>query len=228
MTNSNLQIAGIILCGGISSRMGQSKALLPFGNETMLQRVVRIMSNVSSPIVIVKAENQLLPELPDDVLITQDRIAGQGPLEGIRMGLDALLQNPSKTQAATAAYVTSCDVPLLQPAFVQAVANSLGNADAAVVVEDGFRHPLAAIYRTSVIPVIDALLESGQRRPLFLFDRVATVNVATDDLLSADPELSSLMNLNQPNDYLTALQRAGLQPDPNTIAQLDLLGDSSG
>ena len=58
MTNSNLQIAGIILCGGISSRMGQSKALLPFGNESMLQRVIRIMSQVTSPIVAVKADNQ--------------------------------------------------------------------------------------------------------------------------------------------------------------------------
>ena len=76
--------------------------------------------------------------------------------------------------------------------------------------------------------MIDSLLESGKRRPLFLFDQITTVTVATQDLLFADPELSSLMNLNQPDDYLAALQRAGLQPDPNTIAQFDLLGDSSG
>ena len=229
MNNSNEQIAGVVLCGGNSSRMGQSKALLPFGDETMLQRVLRIMSYVTKPLVVVKANNQSLPDLPHDVLITQDRTAGQGPLEGIRMGLDALVQNSNATAPiATAAYVTSCDVPLLEPAFVQAVANNLGNADAVVVVEDGFHHPLAAVYRTSVIPVIDSLLESGKRRPLFLFDQITTVTVATQDLLFADPELSSLMNLNQPGDYLAALQRAGLKPDPNTIAQFGLLGDSSG
>ena len=229
MNNSNEQIAGVVLCGGSSSRMGQSKALLPFGDETMLQRVLRIMSSVTKPLVVVKADHQSLPDLPHDVLITQDRTAGQGPLEGIRMGLDALVQNSNATAPiATAAYVTSCDVPLLEPAFVQAVANNLGNADAVVVVEDGFHHPLAAVYRTSVIPVIDSLLESGKRRPLFLFDQITTVTVATQDLLFADPELSSLMNLNQPDDYLAALQRAGLQPDPNTIAQFDLFGDSSG
>lgn len=222
MENSPKQLAGIVLCGGTSSRMGQSKALLPFGNETMLQRVVRIMSDVSSPIVVVKAENQSLPTLPDNILITQDRITDQGPLEGIRMGLDALIQNPDQAQVPTAAYVTSCDVPLLQPAFVQAVATHLGDAEVAVVEEDGFRHPLAAIYRTSVIPVIDSLLESGQRRPLFLFDQVKTVTVSTQDLLSVDPNLSSLMNLNQPDDYLAALQQAGLKPDPQTLAQLDL------
>ena len=222
MENSHIQLAGIVLCGGNSSRMGQSKALLPFGNETMLQRVVRIMSDVSSPIVVVKAENQSLPSLPDNILITQDRITDQGPLEGIRMGLDALIQNSDQAQVPTAAYVTSCDVPLLEPAFVQAVATHLGDAEVAVVEEDGFRHPLAAIYRTSVIPVIDSLLESGQRRPLFLFDQVKTVTVSTQNLLSVDPNLSSLMNLNQPDDYLAALQQAGLKPDPKTLAQLDL------
>ncbi len=220
MNNSNEQVAGVVLCGGPSSRMGQSKALLPFGDETMLQRVLRIMSNVTKPLVVVKADNQSLPDLPHDVLITQDRTAGQGPLEGIRMGLDALMQDPKGIQTATAAYVTSCDVPLLQPAFVQAVANNLGNADAVVVVEDGFRHPLAAVYRTSIIPVIDSLLEAGQRRPLFLFDQVETVTVSTQDLISADPDLLSLINLNQPEDYLAALELAGLKPDPVVVARL--------
>ena len=40
---------GIILCGGRSTRMGTSKALLPFGAETMLQRVVRLLATVVSP-----------------------------------------------------------------------------------------------------------------------------------------------------------------------------------
>jgi molybdenum cofactor guanylyltransferase len=54
---------GIVLCGGRSTRMGSSKALLPFGPETMLQRVVRLLSSVVSPIVVVAAVNQELPEL---------------------------------------------------------------------------------------------------------------------------------------------------------------------
>ena len=218
MSESKQSLAGIVLCGGNSRRMGQSKALLPFGNESMLQRVIRIMSQVTSPIVAVKADNQALPPLPEQLLITQDRTPGQGPLEGIRMGLQALKQHPGHTH--TAAYVTSCDVPLLQPAFIQAVANCLGDADAVVVVEDGFRHPLAAVYRTSVIPVIDSLLEAGKRRPLFLFDQVKTVLVSTQDLLEADPELDSLANLNEPEDYLAALRRAGIEPDPQVVSQL--------
>ena len=55
---------GIVLCGGKSSRMGTSKALLPFGPETMLQRVIRLLGELVSPIVAVAAAGQALPELP--------------------------------------------------------------------------------------------------------------------------------------------------------------------
>src|SRR5687767_10615246 len=66
---SPLPPAGIILCGGKSSRMGRPKALLPFGPELMLERVVRILSAVVSPIVVVAAPEQDLPPLSDDVLL---------------------------------------------------------------------------------------------------------------------------------------------------------------
>ena len=67
---------GIVLCGGKSTRMGTSKALLPFGPETMLQRVVRLLSGVVSPIVVVAAVDQELPPLPSDVIITRDERDG--------------------------------------------------------------------------------------------------------------------------------------------------------
>ena len=47
--------AGIILCGGRSTRMGRDKATLPFGPELMLQRVVRLLGEAVQRIVIVAA-----------------------------------------------------------------------------------------------------------------------------------------------------------------------------
>ncbi|MCA9165188.1 MAG: NTP transferase domain-containing protein, partial [Planctomycetales bacterium] len=61
--------AGVVLCGGKSRRMGESKATLPFGDELMVQRVVRLLSEVVSPIVVVAAEGQTLPELPAGTLL---------------------------------------------------------------------------------------------------------------------------------------------------------------
>src|SRR6202030_4816740 len=101
--------AGIVLCGGRSTRMGVPKATLPFGSETMLQRVVRLLGTVVSPVVVVAAREQSLPELPEDVAVTRDEREQRGPLEGLRAGLSAL------PKSADIAYVTSCDVPLLVP-----------------------------------------------------------------------------------------------------------------
>ena len=50
--------------------MGSPKALLAFGTETMLQRVVRLLGTIVSPVVVVVAPQQLLPELP--ALIARD------------------------------------------------------------------------------------------------------------------------------------------------------------
>ncbi|MGZ6054814.1 MAG: molybdenum cofactor guanylyltransferase, partial [Isosphaeraceae bacterium] len=58
-----LIVGAVILCGGESRRMGQPKAWLPFGPERMLQRVVRLVSTVTGPIVVVAAPGQELPSL---------------------------------------------------------------------------------------------------------------------------------------------------------------------
>jgi len=67
-----MTIGGVVLCGGKSTRMGSPKALLPFGPETMLQRVVRLLGTVVSPIVVVAATGQDLPPLPASVILTRD------------------------------------------------------------------------------------------------------------------------------------------------------------
>ncbi len=148
---------GIVLCGGRSTRMGSSKALLPFGAETMLQRVVRLLGTVASPLVAVAAPGQELPELPPSVSVTRDEREGRGPLEGLRAGLKAL---PVDVEIA---YVTSCDVPLLVPQFVERMVQLLADHDIAVMEIDGFAHPLSAVYQA-----LDASARRGAagRRPV--------------------------------------------------------------
>ena len=195
---------GIVLCGGKSTRMGAPKATLPFGPETMLQRVVRLLGTVVSPIVAVAAREQVLPSLPDHVIVTRDEREARGPLEGLRAGLSAL---PASVDAA---YVTSCDVPLLEPAFAARMIELLGEYDIAVMEIDGFPHPLSAVYRRDVLPHIEALLEQDRLRPVFLFDAVRTRRVRPEEMMSVDPELRTLRNLNTREDYLAALADAGL------------------
>lgn len=197
--------AGIVLAGGKSTRMGTSKALLPFGPETMLQRVVRLLATVVSPIVVVAAPDQQLPPLPNEVILTSDEREGRGPLEGLRAGLKAL------PPGASAAYVTSCDVPLLVPGFVAQMLELSQGFDVTVMEIDGFPHPLSAIYSRSTLPHVDDLLAHDRLRPAFLFERVRTRKVRPEELTS-DPTLRTLRNLNTREDYEQALADAGVRP----------------
>lgn len=198
-----MTVGGIVLCGGKSTRMGVPKATLPFGPETMLQRVVRVLGGVVAPIVVVAARDQRLPALPSNVILTVDEREQRGPLEGLRAGLKAL------PHSVDAAYVTSCDVPLLVPGFVARLIELLGDHDIAVMEVDGFPHPLSAIYRRAILPEVESLLALDRLRPVFLFDAVRTRRVQTVEIGSVDPELRTLQNLNTPEDYAKALADSG-------------------
>lgn len=186
--------------------MGRPKAWLPFGEETMLQRVVRTLGEVVSPIVVVAAPDQDVPPVPDGVRIVRDEQEGLGPLAGLAAGLSAL------KGIADAAFASSCDVPLLTPAFVRAVINHLDGFDLAIPREDGYHHPLAAVYRTSLGEMCAALLAEGRRRPLDLVRASNSCEFDVGELRPADPDLASLRNANTPEEYVALLNRAGFAP----------------
>jgi len=195
-----------VLCGGKSSRMGAAKALLPFGLEVMLQRVVRLMGQAVEPIVVVAAADQELPELPAGVIIVRDRREYRGPLEGLAGGLAAL------PPGCEAAYATACDVPFLEPRFVRRVFELLGDYDASVPRIEGFYHPLAAVYRRRVLPQVERLLAEDCLRAASLYDWVRTREISAAELADVDPELKTLRNLNRPEGYRAALAEAGFSP----------------
>jgi molybdenum cofactor guanylyltransferase len=205
---------GIILCGGRSSRMGIAKLSLPFGPETMLERIVRLLSDVCRPIVVVAAEGQELPPMARDVIVARDRRADRGPLEGLAAGLAAL---PLDVEAA---YATSCDVPLLRADFVRRLFDLLGEDSVAVPVSGGFHHPLSAVYRRTLLGVIDELLAADRLRPTDLFLVVPTRRVSESELVEVDPQLDTLKNLNRPEDYVAALERAGFDVPADVLAKL--------
>src|SRR5215471_2854329 len=114
----SIRVAGIVLAGGRSRRMGVAKATLAFGDETLLERMVRIIAAATEPIVVVAAKDQELPKLPSGLVIARDRHGDCGPLEGIAAGIRAL-------EHADAVYITACDTPLVTPAFIKKVVEAL-------------------------------------------------------------------------------------------------------
>lgn len=214
-----MRSGGIVLCGGESTRMGAAKLALPFGDETLLSRVVRLLGEAVRPIVVVAAADQPLPPLPHDVHVVRDEEPGRGPLEGLRVGLAALQGQ------VEAVYATSCDAPLLVPALVLRLVELLAHDSASeiIVPRDGRNHyPLAAAYRTSVLPQVETLLKADRLRLGGLLELCPTHEVPVEELRPFDPELATLLNCNLPADYFAALAQAGLAVDAETRRRFEL------
>jgi molybdenum cofactor guanylyltransferase len=200
-----MNVGGIVLCGGQSKRMGRPKAWLPFAGEVMLPRVVRLLGEAVSPILVVAAPDQDVPPLPREVEIVRDEEKGRGPLQGLAAGLDKLAGR------ADAAYLSSCDVPFLHPAFVRRLIELLGDHAICVPQVGEHHHPLAALYRLDVADAVKRLLAENRLRPFFLFAEVPTRVVSASELVEVDPDLKTLQNLNTPADYEAAV--AEVQPN---------------
>jgi molybdopterin-guanine dinucleotide biosynthesis protein A len=211
VTDRSSVVAGVVLAGGRSVRMGTAKAGLEWHGSTLLRRAAGVVGRgVDGPVVVVRAPGQVLPALPAGVEVVEDAVAGRGPLQGILSGLGAVAGR------AAVALVCAVDLPLLHPAFLRRVARELradAALDVALPVALGHAQPLAAAYRTALAPRIAELLDAGRLRPGALFDqaRVLTLDAAAllaDPVLAAvDPLLDSLRNVNTPEEYREARSR---------------------
>jgi molybdopterin-guanine dinucleotide biosynthesis protein A len=217
--------AGIVLAGGRSSRMGTPKAALEWHGSTLLRRTAGIASRATDgPVVVVRAQGQALPALPAHVEVVDDPREGMGPVQGLAAGLAAIAGR------AEIAFVCSTDMPFLHPAFVRRVLRAAAEgADVGLPIARGYPQPLAAAYRTTLAPVAERLVKEGRLRPAFLFDecvvtRLDEAALRADPVLAAlDPDLDSVVNINEPADYEAARSR----PAPEvTIQRFGALADA--
>lgn len=201
-----------ILAGGKSSRMGRPKALLPFDGEPLIVHIVRQLQGLLADIVVVAAPEQELPPLP--VTLVRDDVAYQGPVGGIYYGLRAI--------GKEVCFVTSCDVPFLNLSLISYLISQIENYDVvAPYWQDRFQ-PLHAVYRRSVLPLLQQQLERGELRPIFLYEKVRTRKVGEDEIRRFDPEGLSFLNMNTPEDYQAALQRWQMQTQPPLTCTVEL------
>jgi molybdopterin-guanine dinucleotide biosynthesis protein A len=182
--------------------MGRDKALLPFGpDEVLLQRVVRLVGETVplGQIVCVAAADQALPKLPDAVQVVRDAEPHHGPLAGLAAGMAAIQRR------ADAIFLCGCDTPHLALGFAARMFELLADHQIAAP-HDGERfHPLAAVYRTDLLPLAESMLAAGERSLVSLLNCCDTRSVPVDEVRDVDPLLASLENCNTPTDFQRAL-----------------------
>ena len=197
-------LAGVVLAGGASLRMGRDLATMPVpaellgskdGSEapiTMVERVVSVVGQRCQPVFVVAAPGQSLPELPARVV--RDDVRGVGPLLATGRGLRAAAEAGAKR-----AFLCAADLPLLSADLIDLLENRAIELDADVVLPwDGRDHYLAAVYRTQLADQVDALIAAGERSMRSLVDRVDTQRIVV-------PASRSLTNVNSDADLRTLL-----------------------
>ncbi|MEK6675243.1 MAG: molybdenum cofactor guanylyltransferase [Planctomycetota bacterium] len=194
-TNLTRCVGGIVLCGGHSKRMGRPKEWLRIDGEYLLPRIVRIVSEVAGPIVVVARPDQELPELPPDVTILHDRHPDRGPLEGLAVGLEAL------SHRCRAALVSPTDHPWLQSVFLRRWIELLGSQPALVPELDGHRYPFTAVYMTSVAPIVEELLVGKNRSGQALIQHCGAKIVRVEEMDFVESARQSLRNVNDESSW---------------------------
>jgi molybdopterin-guanine dinucleotide biosynthesis protein A len=189
--------AGVVLCGGASRRMGRPKAELPFGDEALLQRVVRILGGELDLVIVVAGPDQVVPT---GLTVVRDAERFAGPLAGLGQGLGAL-------RGVDVVFATGCDCPFLTADVVQTLVGSCPLGGAAAAEIGGELQPLPAAYCASLAGAISASLRAGERSLRSLLGRIAVVRLSEARMRAVDPDLAAFAPLNTPEEYAAALDR---------------------
>lgn len=178
----------VILAGGHSKRMGCCKATLKINGKTMLERLTESLRFFDERILSAN-DLSLAAGLP--VRLVRDRYRDAGPLGGLHAALSAAEKD--------ALLCVSCDLPNFTAELATLLLEYFPPNTDAMVCRDstGQVHPLCGIYKKSVLSVLEAHLQAGDRRMLSFLDDICYVYLHTAGLV---PD-SCFFNMNTPETY---------------------------
>ena len=180
----------VILTGGSSRRMGRDKALLPYGESTLLQTLID-RYGAYGPVGVSVDRAGRFPFR--GALELTDVFPGQGPMNGVVSGF--------RQTDARELLLTAVDLPYGDAALARRLSELRGGADACVLRrgQKGIE-PLFAVYGRSCEAIASDCLREGRRSLLALFDRASVRYVTPEELPDWDLE-HILTNVNTPEDY---------------------------
>lgn len=168
-----MSVAGAVLAGGASSRMGRDKAFIELDGQTLLDRAVAALTDADvEPIVVVGGDRPRVEAAGHRFV--PDRHPGEGPLGGILTALEAV--------DTDLVVVLACDLVDASPLAITSLIGSIGTGDVAVPVVDGRAQWLHAIWRRRAVPTLDRAFAGGERAP-----RRAVADLAVVEILDGSP-----------------------------------------
>jgi molybdopterin-guanine dinucleotide biosynthesis protein A len=188
-------VAAAIIAGGKARRMGApggNKGALLIADRSILDRQLEVLlPRFARVLLVTNAEATPLP----GVTLIHDRVGpGQGPLAGLDAALAALLPHER------AVVCVGGDMPLLAPALIELLRDTVPAAAAVVPRVAGHAEPLLARYARACAPAIAAALAAGTRKTSAVVTGLPVHWLQESVLRAIDPDLASFENANTPED----------------------------
>ena len=188
---------GAMLAGGQSRRMGADKARMkieiPDRDESTIGRLVL---------------DSLTAAFQEVLVIGGAAMPGPGwrqyadafPEGGALGGVYTALRRASHEYV----FVAACDMPFLSPRAAAAMLDLAIGFDVTIPIVDGKPQTLHAVYRTTCIEPVLAVLESGGRRVIDFYPEVSVRELQAEEFQRLDPGGQSARNINTPDDLARA------------------------
>jgi molybdopterin-guanine dinucleotide biosynthesis protein A len=191
--NMAAPVYGLILAGGSSSRMRRDKAALQYAGRTQLDRAFELASRHTDKAFVSVRANQTTDPTRSHRPMIVDRVAGEGPIVGIR---SALAEFPR-----AAWLVLACDLPFLSDAAIEFLLRERDPAALATAynsAHDSLPEPLCAVWEPAAGPALTRYQQDGGHCPRKFLMRTGCRLLTPQDLRALD-------NVNTPEEYASAL-----------------------
>jgi molybdenum cofactor guanylyltransferase len=212
----NAPLYGLVLAGGLSSRMQRDKATLQYNGSPQLERAYALAArHTQRAFVSVRADQSRDPARAAHPLLI-DSVPGEGPIVGIRSALEQFPQ--------AAWLVLACDLPFLTDAVLE---HLLRERDPACIATaylsafDGKPEPLCAVWEPAAGSALAAYQAEGGHCPRKFLMRHAAHLIAPLDAQALD-------NINTPQEYAKASAALGAKQTPLRIQYFALLREQAG
>jgi len=184
----------VIFAGGKSSRMGEDKALLPFGNcKTLAEYQYKRMLTIFDMVYMSTKSNKFPFKAP----LLFDNSNDFAPTYAL---ISIFSQLEDK-----ALFVISVDTPFVDKNVINQILQTYEknsyDCDAVVAKSPNGVHPLCGVYTKKVVPKLNSMINKNNHKLNLLLKESKTYFVHFE-------EDSPFFNINHPEDYKAAINMA--------------------
>lgn len=182
-----MNITGVILAGGKSSRYGKPKMFELFRDKPLYKVAVDAFEKNAFPVVIA-TNDTLLPHFTDEkVTFITEQMHHEGPLYALAHVMEQVKSDWY--------FVIAADMPFIDAAFIATLCRHItANCDAVIPTSHGDWQPLAALYHRRALEQAKVALRHNKRSMRALLNQVRVSFVEMNDT-------TTFVNINAVEDW---------------------------